>query len=59
MNIPVLTVAKEFKVVKDENVYAFNKEVNDLLKDGWVLFGATSSLVNEHRMYLIQSLIKE
>lgn len=59
MNIPVVTAAKEFKVISEESVYDFNRQVNNLLKEGWKLFGVTSSMVNEHRMYLIQSLIKE
>lgn len=58
MDIPVVTYAKEFKTVVEEP-FKFDKSVNELLCNGWKLFGVPAAVDGYMGVYLRQTLIKQ
>lgn len=45
--------------VKDDNVRLFDAEVNELLNDGYSLYGELSIVTKKDNTYFVQSLLKQ
>ena len=49
---------QEYKLILNFNAASFSREVNEHIRDGWVLYHGPSIAVDEDNIYYIQAMIR-